>query len=429
MCRAHYRRFLMDLASDRPSPFYLRAYDTFVSRSKTFVHWTEYAFSQPLEPPLVPPLPFPQQPANNAQALATLRRCMTEREVIEQQWLRRVQNMVHRQRAVHNRSMYGSTPIDISSFDTNAPLHALHPCRKMLQLLQQHMRLSPTLQQIWMRYTELESIENWRQVASLDAQDFAAILHTIHTQYHDTPTYMQGSHWTIPPPWEHLWRQTFHLDSVIGFTPGHTAARRVACTVPAEKLMGGVSEAQCIFQSPESCWCRWLVQPDAGALLLDALSTRMHKPQTHTSMMVQCPHTHHLHITVSTWCDIHPTNCCIFFTGSVNTFPLLRDHSHKHTDTAPISLTAFLMTRKRDDMVTMNDITSHIGMQTHCIHGTYTPPPQDMCLPSDKTTLLRDFWDRWDALTNEARNAHRWPRHKWVTPLECHEPVAGDCSL
>ena len=65
----------------------------------------------------------------------------------------------------------------------------------------------------------------------------------------------------------------------------------------------------------------------------------------------------------------------------------------------------------------MNDITSHIGMQTRCIHGTYTPPPQDTCLPFDKTALRRDFWNRWDTLTNEARNAHRWPQHRWVTHL------------
>ena len=342
---------------------------------------------------------------------------MMEREVTEQQWLRRVQHMVQRRRAILNRSMYGSTPIDISSFDTSAPLHALHPCRKMLQLLQQHVRLSPTLQQMWMRYTELESIENWRQVASLDAHDFAVILYTIHTQYHDTSKFIQGSHWTIPRPREHMWRQTFHLDSVIGITPGHTAARRVACTVPAEKLMGGVQEPQWIFQSPEACRCLWLIQPDARTPLLDALSTRMRKPQTHTSVIVLCPQTHHLDVTLNNWCNIHPTNCCVIFTGSVNTLPLLRDHSHKHTNAAPISLTAFWVTVKRDDMVTMNDITSHIGMQTRCIHGTYTPPPQDMCLPSDKTALRRDFWNRWDTLTNEARHAHRWPQHKWVTHL------------
>ena len=254
-----YRRFLMDPASERPSPFYLRAYHTFICRSKTSVHWTDYAFSQPLEPPLIPPLPIPQQPANDAQALARLRRCMTERDVTERPWLQRVQNTVRRHRAVLNRSMYGSTPIDISSFDTSAPLHVLHPCRKMLQLLQQHMRLSPTLQQMWLRYTELESIENWRQVASLDAHDFTAILHTIHTQYHDTTTYMQGSQWTIPRPWEHLWRQTFCLDSVIGIAPGHTAARRVGSTVPAEKLMGCVHDPKWIFQSPETCRCLWLI--------------------------------------------------------------------------------------------------------------------------------------------------------------------------
>ena len=156
-----------------------------------------------------------------------------------------------------------------------------------------------------------ESIENWRQVASLDAHDFAAILYTIHTQYHDTSKFIQGSHWTIPRPWEHMWRQTFHLDSVIGITPDHTAARRVACTVPAEKLMGGVQEPQWIFQSPEACRCLWLIQPDAGTPLLDALSTRMRKPQTHTSVIVLCPQTHHFHVTLNNWCNIHPTNCCV----------------------------------------------------------------------------------------------------------------------
>ena len=34
---------------------------------------------------------------------------------------------------------------------------------------------------------------------------------------------------------------------------------------------------------------------------------------------------------------------------------------------------------------------------------------------SNKTQLRHDFWRQWHALTQEARNAHRWPQHKWVT--------------
>ena len=144
-CRAQYRRFLLEPARAQPTPMYLRAFHTFACRTKNSEHWTDYVFSQPLEPPLIPPLPVPQQPANNAHALARLRHCMMERNETEAQWVRRVQSTVQRHRAVLDRSRYGSAPIDISSFDMSAPLHALHPSRKMLQLLQQHMRLSPTL--------------------------------------------------------------------------------------------------------------------------------------------------------------------------------------------------------------------------------------------------------------------------------------------
>ena len=71
---------MLDPALERPSPLYLRAFYTFVRRTKTSGQWTDYVFSQPLDPPLTPPLPVPQQPANNAHALARLRRCMMERK-------------------------------------------------------------------------------------------------------------------------------------------------------------------------------------------------------------------------------------------------------------------------------------------------------------------------------------------------------------
>ena len=287
----------------------------------------------------------------------------------------------------------------------------------MLQLLQQHMRLSPTLQQAWLRYADLESIENWRQVASLDAHDFAAILHTIHTQYHDTVRYMQGSHWTIPRPWEYLWRQTFRLDTVVGITPIHTAAKRVASVVPAERLIGCIPDPSWIFHSPEACRCLWPVQPDVSRHLLDALHARTQRAHTHTSVIVLCPDAHHFHVMLQTWCTTPHMNCCVLFGGLVNSLPFLRDHTDKQTAAARIPLTVFWMTNSKNTMVTMNDVTSHIGMQARCIGGTYTPPPQHMCLPSNRTLLRNDFWDRWDTLTTEARNAHRWPRHKWVTHL------------
>ena len=45
-----------------------------------------------------------------------------------------------------DRKFYGSQASDLFVFDTSAPLYTLHPHRKMLQLLQQHIRLSPTVQ-------------------------------------------------------------------------------------------------------------------------------------------------------------------------------------------------------------------------------------------------------------------------------------------
>ena len=309
--------------------------------------------------------------------LPLLRRCVAERDETERQWLLRVQHNIRRHRIVLERSMYGAASIDVSSFDNSAPLFTLHPHRKMLQLLQQHLRTSPTLNRAWQRYADLESISNWRQVAALDAHDFTAIAHTIHTQYHDTRIFFQGSHWAIPRPWEYLWRQTFKLDTVIGITPSNTGARRVTAFVPAEKLIGCIAEPDWIFSSPEDCRCLSLIQPDTHARLLHALRARMAQNDKKTSVIILCPDTHPFQPTLRAWCDELPMHCCDILTGTVNTLPLLRDHTHKRTQSAQVHVTAYWITGTTDTLVSMNDITSHIGTQalTRTIRATFSPPP------------------------------------------------------
>ena len=270
---------------------------------------------------------------------------------------------------------------------------------------------------VWQRYADLESITNWRQVAALDAHDFTAIAHTIHTQYHDTRLFFQDSHWTVPRPWEYLWRQTFKLDTVIGIAPSHTGARRVTAIVPAEKLIGCVAEPDWIFSSPEDCRCLWLIQPDTPARLLPTLRARMTQHSKKTSVIILCPDTHPFSSILQTWCSEMPTQCCGILTGKVNTLPLLRDHAHKHTQSAHMHLTASWITRTTDTLVSTNDVTSHVGTQARTIGATFSPPPPGTCQRSSKPQLRGEFWTQWDTLTAEARAAHRWPQHKWVSHL------------
>ena len=113
-----------------------------------------------------------------------------------------------------------------STCDTSACLYALHHDRKMPHLLQQDIHLSPTVEALWLRYAENETIGY--QVAALDAHDFAAILCMIHTQYHNRRTFIHGRYWTTTTPWRHTLRHMFKLDTVMGIRPMATAARRVA---------------------------------------------------------------------------------------------------------------------------------------------------------------------------------------------------------
>ena len=103
------------------------------------------------------------------------------------------------------------------------------------------------------RYAELESVQCWKQVAALDVQDFAGILLGVHVQYNDTWFFIPGSNWNVPRTWQHMWRTTFQLDTVMGMAPCNTYARRVTATVPVETLLGCVPEKLWVFTSPEPC--------------------------------------------------------------------------------------------------------------------------------------------------------------------------------
>ena len=176
-----------------------------------------------------------------------------------------------------DRHFYGSQVIDLSTFDTNARLYTLHPNTKMLQLLQQSLRLSPTVHALWLRYAEAETIQKWYQVAALDAHNFVAILCMIHTQYHDTHIFLHGSHWAITRPWQHTLRHTFKFDTMIGMPPTATVARRVAAMVPAAALLGYTANLEWIFGSPNACRCLWLLQQDTQPGLLEVLRHRVRR--------------------------------------------------------------------------------------------------------------------------------------------------------
>ena len=145
--------------------------------------------------------------------------------------------------------------------------------------------------------------------------------------------------------------------------------------VLAEKLIGCIAEPDWIFSSSEDCRCLWLIQPDTNTRLLHALRARMAQNDKKTSVIILCPDTHPFQPTLRAWCDETPMHCYDVLTGTVNTLPLLRDHTHKRTPSAHVHVTAYWITGTTDTLVSMNDITSHIGTQARTIRATFSPPP------------------------------------------------------
>ena len=165
--------------------------------------WSDYVLAQPDNPPLEAPLLGLEQPARNAAALARLRRILAKRHVVEQLWFDRLNHTTARHRKIIGRQFYGTPSINLEYFDFHSTLSTLHPHRKMVQLLQQHIAQAPTVKSLWHRYAELESVQCWKQVAALDVYDFAGILLSVHLQYNDTRFFIPGSNWNVPRTWQH----------------------------------------------------------------------------------------------------------------------------------------------------------------------------------------------------------------------------------
>ena len=226
-----------------------------------------------------------------------------------------------------------------------------------------------------LRYDETESINDRHQVAALEVHDVAVSLHMIHTQYHDTQVFMQGSHRTITKPWQHMWRQIFKLDTVIGMTPSSTTSRQVAVVVLAETLLGCRADPEWIICSPEACSCLWLLQLDTNPLLAQSLQAGVAHPDRHTTLIIVFPGTHPSAPTLTQWHITSPSRCSAIYAGTVNTLLLLRDHDTKDTTSAKIPMTAYRITGATGHLVSINDVVSHVGCQTRANTSTFPPPP------------------------------------------------------
>ena len=143
--------------------------------------------------------------------------------------------------------------LGLNVFGDTCKLSSLHPHRQLLQLLQQHIALSPTLAHSWKRYADLESIGNWTTTSALDGFEFTACIGTIWDQYNDTAQFVNGGFWSTPYTWQDVWRRTFRVDTVIGLPQQATAAARAVAVVPAEKLLGCLPTMDWVFASPQPC--------------------------------------------------------------------------------------------------------------------------------------------------------------------------------
>ena len=198
-------------------------------------------------------------------------------------------------------------------------------------------------------------------------------------------------------------------------------------TRPLQRLIGCRVEPDWVFSSPEDCRCLWLIQPDTPARLLPTLWARMTHRNKITSVIILCPDTHPFRPILQTWCNEVPSRCCGILTGKINTLLLLRDHAHKHTQSAGVHLTAFWIRGATNTLVSTIDVTSHVGTQVLTIEATFYPPIPGTCLRCNKPQLRDEFWTQWNTVTAEACAAHRWFQHKWVAHLNAMNQLL--CTL
>ena len=120
-------------------------------------------------------------------------RILAERHVVEQLQFDRLHHTTARHRKIIRRKFYGTPSINLEYFDFYSTLSTLLPQRRKLQLFQQHITQAPTVKSLWHRYTELESVQCWKQVAARDVYDFAGLELGVHLRYNDTRFFIPES--------------------------------------------------------------------------------------------------------------------------------------------------------------------------------------------------------------------------------------------
>ena len=230
--------------------------------------WQELLTNHEMSPPMTVPLPELENVAHiTAEARARLQLILTERNRLEIECKERLYDQL----AVFKAGTYmgdglpftdsSSSNLDLHVFDVTCKLRVLHPHRRVLQLLQRQIAMSPTLSHNWQRYANLETIKHWRTTSALDLFEFSACVATICRQYNHTQCFVHGAFHGLPYAWHDMWRRTFRLDTVIGLPQHTTAAQRVVAIVRGETLLRCAPTIDCVFASPQPCRAFWPVQP------------------------------------------------------------------------------------------------------------------------------------------------------------------------
>ena len=155
-------------------------------------------------------------------------------------------------------------------FNHSLPVDELHPLRAILQPLAQHIQQSLHLAHYWDWFTQSENITSWRTVSLQDLYDFAEAMANIYLEYQDTATFTDAGYWAVPTPWADSWMHTFRLQDIVGLPASARTTNRFVCTVPSERLIGGIAHDDWIFA--KSC-------PLQSAM--DCAATPHKEPGTH----------------------------------------------------------------------------------------------------------------------------------------------------
>ena len=306
-------------------------------------------------------------------------------------------------------------------FNHSLPVDELHPLRAILQPLAQHIQQSLHLAHYWDWFTQSENITSWRTVSLHDLYDFAEAMANIYLEYQDTATFTDAGYWAVPTPWADSWMHTFRLQDIVGLPASARTAHRFVCTVPSERLIGGIAHGDWIFASPAPCRAVWIVQPPHTKTLVHTLRARVHSPRDlHTNVIVICPDTHPVHLELCNWWHECPTECSIALTGSAPAIPFLWRQGPSAQVREKLGFTMYWITgRKGDQSVTLNDVISHTGAlgkhNDHLLHSL----PKHKCRHTTRASARDHFWRTLQTLVNSAREiGTHWTEQHWVKHLD-----------